>query len=168
MLPFWAAKSFPVAALPGEKQQNPHGPDRVRRNVDSVECKKLSTGLGDGACSTLKALQPNDMPLAPSLSLSLLPPLAPSVFCPSIQVFTLAGGFSALSLPSSSIQVLQLTKPPFIAAQRQLCTSLCHACFPVSLMFWQSADRRASTFPPRPSSPPSDCNNVSKCSSAWR
>lgn len=89
-------------------------------------------------------------------------------FCLSLQVFTLAGGISALSLPSSSIQVLQLTKPPFIVAQRLLCTSLCHACFPFSLMFWQSADHPASTFPPRPFTPPPDCNNVSKCSSAWR
>lgn len=35
-------------------------------------------------------------------------------------------------------------------------------------MLWQPADRPASTFPPRPFTPPLDCNNVSKCSSAWR
>lgn len=86
-------------------------------------------------------------------------------FCLSVQVFTLAGFFFS---PISSIQILRLTKPSFITAQRQLCTSLCHACFPVSLMFWQSADWPASTFPPRPSSPPPDCNNVSKYSSAWQ
>lgn len=97
------------------------------------------------------------------LALSLLLPLATSVFLslyPS--VYSGWGFFRAIS----SIQVLQLTKPPFTAAQRQLCTSLCHACFPVSLMSRQSADRPASTFPPRPSTPRPDCNNV--CSSAWR
>lgn len=36
----------------------------------------------------------------------------------------------------------------------------------VSLMSWQSAERPASTFSARPSSPPPDCNNVSKCGSA--
>lgn len=35
-------------------------------------------------------------------------------------------------------------------------------------MFWQPAERPASTFPPRPSTPPPDSNNVSKCSSARR
>lgn len=85
-------------------------------------------------------------------------------FCLYPSVYSGWGFFSAIS----SIQVLQLTKPPFIKAQRQLCTSLCRACFSVSLMFWQSADRPASTFPPRPSTPPPNCNNVSKGSSAWR
>ncbi len=90
------------------------------------------------------------------------------VFFVSLSKCLLWQGFFSPISSIPSIQVLQLTKPPFIAAQRQLCTSLCHACFPVSLMSWQSVDRRASTFPPRPSSPLSDCNNVSKCSSAWR
>lgn len=92
-------REFPSAALTEGKQQNPHGPDWVRRNADSaVECKKLSTGLWDSVCSTLKALQPNDMPLAPFLSLSLLPPLATSVFlslCPS--VYSGWGFFSPIS-----------------------------------------------------------------------
>lgn len=41
----WLLK-FPSEALTEEKQQNPYGPDRVKRNVDSAaECKKLSTEL---------------------------------------------------------------------------------------------------------------------------
>jgi len=97
-----------------------------------------------------------------------LSPLAACMFFVSpSKCLPWVGSFSVLSLPSSSIQGLQLTKPPFIATQRQLCTSLCLACYPVSLMFWQSADRPASSFPPNPSTPPPDSNNVSKCSSAW-
>lgn len=108
----------------------------------------------------LKVLQPNDVPLALSLS------LATCVFLSLSKCLPRAGGLSTIS----SIQGLQLTKPPFIAAQWRLCTSLCLACYPVSPVFWQSADRPASSFPPLRSlyTLPSDGNIVSTGSSAWR
>lgn len=67
----------------------------------------------------------------------------------------------------STIQALQLTNLLFIAAQRPLCSSLCHACCPLSRSCSGSLHSSpALTFSPRPSSPPPDCNNVSKCGSA--
>lgn len=98
----------------------------------------------------------------------LFPSLQLVRFCLCVQVFTQARNPHPPSSISSILLVLQLTKPPFTAAQRQLCTSLCHACFPVSPMFWQSATCTASTFSPRSPSPPPDRNDVSKCSSAWQ
>lgn len=97
------------------------------------------------------------------LSLSLLHPLATSVFLSLYPSVYSGWGFSALSIPSKSSNLqnllLSLNKGSYVL----LCVI---PAFPVLLMFWQPADRPASTFPPRPSTPPPDCNNVSKCSSA--
>lgn len=77
--------------------------------------------------STPKTLQPNDMPLAHSFTLLLF--FQP--FCPrlSIPVFTQAWAFlSPLFSPPPS-KSSNLTKPSLMAAERQLCTPLCGACF---------------------------------------
>lgn len=67
----------------------------------------------------------------------------------------------------STIQALQLTNLLFIVAQRLLCSSLWHACCPLSRSCSGSLHSSPSpTFSPRPSSPLPDCNNVSKCGSA--
>lgn len=86
-------------------------------------------------------------------------------FCLFIQVFILAGAFSVLSLPSKSSNLQNLLLSPNKGSYVLLCVILVS---PVLLMFLQPADRPASAFPPRPSTPPPACNNVSKCSSAWR
>lgn len=117
-------------------------------------------------CSTQKALQPNDIPLI-LLSLSLLPPLATSVFLslhPSVYSgsgFFQSYRFHPLPSKSSNLQnlLLSLHKGSYVL----LCVMLVSLDL---LMFWQSADRPSSTFSPRPPSPPPDCNNVSKCGSA--
>lgn len=82
--------------------------------------------------------------------------------CPSVysgQVFSL------LSLPSKSSNLQNLLLSLHKASYVLLCVILVSL---VSLIFWQSADRPASAFPPRPFTPPPDCNNVSKCGSARR
>lgn len=80
-------------------------------------------------CSTPKTLQPNDMPLAHSVTLLLSFQLF--FFCSLHPIVYTGLGFSQSYLfnppPSKSSN---LTKPSLIAAQRQLCTSLSHACFP--------------------------------------
>lgn len=62
----------------------------------------------------------------------------------------------------SSIQGLQLTRPPFVNTQRQLCPPLCPACHPVLLMF-----RPASSFLSSPTALPPDCDILSECGSEW-
>lgn len=133
MLPFWASKvsqcSFywrkitKILKAQTEWEEMWTELPSVRRYP--LNCKTV--------CSTLKALQPNDMPLAPAPS----PSSCNLCFCLSIWVFTLARVFQHYlfyPLPSKS-SILQ--NPLFTATQRQLCTSLCHACFSALLMFWQ-------------------------------
>lgn len=123
-------QTFPSVALTVCKQQ--------RSELKDLWTLVLSERVLPLSCEAVKALQPNDMPLTPLFATSSL--LLQLVrFCLSVQVFTQDGAFFSSSI--SSIQILQLTKPSFITTQRQLCTSLCHACYPVSLMFWHSVDR---------------------------
>lgn len=127
----WLQK-FPFAAFTERKQQHKTNNNKIltaqtkREEMWTVlwsvrsfplncECMQHSKGTSAKWYASHSSLSPS------SLLLQLV------CFCLYIQVFTLALGFFS---PISSIQVLQLTKPPFIAAQRQLCTSLCHACFP--------------------------------------
>lgn len=106
--------------------------------------------------------------ICPLLSHSLLLQLAwvfflslhPSVYSGS-GVFSLL--FLFLSLPSKSSNLQTSFYRCTKAAMFVFVSCLLSL---VSLMYWQSAEHPASTFSARPSSPPPDCNNVSKCGSA--
>lgn len=84
--------------------------------------------------------------------------LHPSVYS-GLRVVVVNRGVSSIF----SDQGLQLTRPLVITAQRQLCSSLCLACYPVSLMFCQSAFYPASSFLSSPTALPPDRNIFSMC-----
>lgn len=124
-------------------------------------------------CATQKALQSNDMPPSPSSNPTLLKLVClftshhPSVYSasqplPSLPSRPLPRPF--LSPPSKPSNLQTSFLSPHKGRYVRLCVTLVVPC-PAHVLA-VSPLSPAPTFSPRPSSPPPDCNNVSKCGSA--
>lgn len=120
----------------------------------------------------LKALQPNDMPLAPSLSPTSSHLCQLVCFCLSVQVFTLAGGFSALSLPSKSSNLQNLFLSPHKGSYVLLCvmlvtrSRLCAGSLQTSLR--HTPTKRAHThIPPLPLQTAIMCLSAAQHGGGW-
>lgn len=129
---FGPQKFLFVASTEG-KQQSPHAADGARGDVDgAAESKKLFHWIVQMQHSEATSAKWYCMPLTHSPPATPPPPSSFNwcVFVFLSKCLLKPGFFSALSLPSSSIQVLQLTKPPFYRSTKEAMYFFVSCLFP--------------------------------------